>query len=147
MSGSGGSSIRVLLVEDSPSDIWLVKEALRLSQFPVQITIARDGMEATEYLHKAERGIADWPDLVLLDLNLPRKNGREVLTEVKASPGLHSIPIVVLTSSNAEDDMRCAYALSATCFITKPDSLPAYVDMVRGMEKLWLGGVQLRQTA
>jgi len=145
MSRSGG--IRVLLVEDSPSDIWLVKEALRLSQFPVQVTIARDGIEATEYLHRAEKGAADWPDLVLLDLNLPRKNGREVLTEVKASPSLHSIPIVVLTSSNAEDDMRHAYALSACSFITKPSSLPAYVDMVRGMEKFWLGGIQLRQTA
>src|SRR5437868_4805880 len=98
------AGVRVLLVEDTASDAWLIKEAFRLSQFAGKINLARDGVEASEYLRKAEKGAADWPDLILLDLNLPRKNGHEVLAEIKASPALRSIPVIVLTSSDAEDD-------------------------------------------
>jgi chemotaxis family two-component system response regulator Rcp1 len=140
-------SVRVLLVEDTPSDAWLIKEAFRVSQFPAHVISMRDGVEAIEYLRNAEKGAADWPDLILLDLNLPKKNGHEVLADIKASPTLRSIPVVMLTSSDAEDDMRYSYALHASCFLTKPSSLPAYVDLVRGMEKFWLGGIQLRRTA
>ena len=139
--------VLVLLVEDAASDVWLIKEAFRLSQFPVQVTLARDGVEAIDYLRKAEKGAADWPDLILLDLNLPRKNGHEVLADIKSSSTLRSIPVVMLTSSDAEDDIRNSYALNAACFLTKPSSLPAYVDLVRGMEKFWLGGIHLRRTA
>jgi len=139
--------VRLLLVEDSPSDVWLVREAFRLAYLPAEVTVARDGVEATDYLHRVQTETADLPDLVLLDLNLPRKNGREVLAEIKASPGLQPIPIFVLSSSDAEDDMREVYALNACCFMTKPSSLPGYVEMVHGLKKFWLSGLALRQTA
>jgi chemotaxis family two-component system response regulator Rcp1 len=140
-------SIHLLLIEDSPSDIWLVREALRLAQLPARVTVARDGVEATDYLRQVEKKGADCPDLILLDLNLPRKNGREVLADINASSDLKPIPIMVLSSSDAEDDMRDAYDLNARCFLTKPNSLPGYVDMMRGMERFWLSGLNLRQTA
>jgi two-component system, chemotaxis family, response regulator Rcp1 len=139
--------IRILLVEDNPSDVWLMREALRLAQFPVQLTVARDGVEATQYLHQVEAKTYDSPDLVLLDLNLPRKNGREVLAHIRRSRTLDSIPVVVLTSSSAEEDRREASRLKVSGFMTKPSSLPAYVDMARGMEKFWVGGMDLRRTA
>jgi CheY-like chemotaxis protein len=140
-------SFRILLIDDSPSDVWLVKEALRLAQISAQIAIARDGMEATDYLHRIERNALDYPDLIVLDLNLPRKNGHVVLAEIKASSGLRHIPVVILSSSTAEDDRRSAYELNASCFVTKPSSLPAYVEMVRGMDRFWLSGLELRQPA
>jgi CheY-like chemotaxis protein len=141
-------SIRLLLVEDNPSDVWLVREALRLAQFPVQLTVARDGVEATRYLHQVETQSGDSrPDLILLDLNLPRKNGREVLADIRRSRVLQPIPILILSSSNAEEEKQQANELKASGFMTKPNSLPAYVDMVRGMEKFWLKGLELRQTA
>jgi chemotaxis family two-component system response regulator Rcp1 len=141
--------IRVLLVEDSPSDVWLVKEALRLAQLPAQIDVARDGVEATTYLRRTQLEDTRWPDLVLLDLNLPRKNGREVLAEIKRSahPALQNVPVIVLSSSNAEDDRHQVRQLDANEFRTKPNSLPAYVEMVQSFEKYWQSGVELRQTA
>jgi two-component system, chemotaxis family, response regulator Rcp1 len=139
--------VRLLLVEDNPSDVWLLREALRLSEFPVNITIARDGVEATHYLHQVEAQIDQKPDLVLLDLNLPRKNGCEVLSEVKRSRVLQPIPIVVLTSSSAEEERRQALELKASAFLTKPDSLPDYVDMVLGLERFWQPDLNLPQTA
>ncbi len=102
-------SLRILLVEDSPSDVRLVREALKETPVPVEITVARDGVEATDYLHQAETGLADPPDLILLDLNLPRKNGREVLAEVKSSPTLKQIPVLVMTSSRSDEDVSVAY--------------------------------------
>jgi CheY-like chemotaxis protein len=138
---------RILLIDDNPGDVWLLKEALRLAQIPVQMTVSRDGIEAIEYLHKVETNVVDCPDFIVLDLNLPRKNGHEVLTEIKASSGLRHIPVVVLSSSNAEEDRRNAYELSACCFVTKPNGLPAYVEMVRGMDRFWLSGLELRRPA
>jgi CheY-like chemotaxis protein len=138
---------RILLIDDNPSDVWLLKEALRLAQIPVQMTVSRDGIEAIEYLHKVEKNVADCPDFIVLDLNLPGKNGHEVLAEIKASSALRHIPVVVLSSSKAEEDRRTAYELSACCFVTKPDGLPAYVEMVRGMDRFWLSGLELRQPA
>jgi two-component system response regulator len=140
-------SFRILLIDDNPGDVWLLKEALRLAQVPVQMTIARDGIEAIECLRKVETNAVDCPDFIVLDLNLPRKNGHEVLTEIKASSGLRHIPVVVLSSSNAEEDRRNAYELSACCFVTKPNGLPAYVEMVRGMDRFWLSGLELRRPA
>lgn len=130
-------SLRILLVEDSPSDVRLIREALKETPVPVQITVARDGVEATDYLHQAEQGLATRPDLMLLDLNLPRKNGREVLAEVKSSPNLKQIPVLVMTSSASDEDVSEAYSLNANCYITKPGDLNEYVHVVRAIEEFW----------
>jgi len=140
-------SVRVLLVEDSPSDVWLLKEAFRLAKFPVQATVAHDGVQASDYLREVEAGIKICPDLIVLDLNLPRKNGRELLAEIRHCPALRSIPIVMLSSSDSEDDKRQAYQLHASYFLTKPNSLPDYVEMVKKMERFWLSSFDLRKTA
>jgi two-component system, chemotaxis family, response regulator Rcp1 len=131
-------TLKILLVEDSPSDIRLTREALKDTPVPVQIIVARDGVEAMDYLQQAKLGLADRPDLVLLDLNLPRKNGREVLAEVKGSPALKQIPVVVLTSSRSEEDISEAYSLSANCYITKPGDLSEYVNVLKAVEDFWL---------
>lgn len=130
-------SLRILLVEDSPSDVRLVREALKENPIPVQITVARDGVEALDYLRQAEAGLSSFPDLMLLDLNLPRKNGREVLAEVKSSPTLKQIPVLVMTSSRSDEDVAQAYSLNANCYITKPSDLKEYVDVVRAIEDFW----------
>ncbi len=129
--------LRILLVEDSPSDVRLIREALKETPIPVQITVAQDGVEAMDYLRSTEEGSANRPDLVLLDLNLPRKNGREVLAEVKTSPGLKQIPVLVMTSSQADEDIAQAYALNANCYITKPGDLQEYISVVRAIEDFW----------
>ena len=130
-------SLKILLVEDSPSDVRLVREAMKESAISVQIVVAKDGVEAMDYLHQAELGLVVRPDLVILDLNLPRKNGREVLAEVKASPNLRQIPVVVMTSSRSDDDIQQAYALNANCYITKPNDLQEYVNVVQSIENFW----------
>jgi two-component system, chemotaxis family, response regulator Rcp1 len=132
-----GRSFRVLLVEDSPSDVRLVREALKETFAPVQIIVAQDGVEATDHLHKVEAGLVARPDLILLDLNLPRKNGREVLAEVKSAPSLKQIPIVVMTSSRADEDITEAYSLNANCYITKPSDLDEFIRVIRGIEDFW----------
>ncbi|MDQ2844163.1 MAG: response regulator [Acidobacteriota bacterium] len=129
--------LEILLIEDSPSDVRLIREALRDAPAEVQITVARDGVEGMNYLLLAEAGRSRLPDLVLLDLNLPRKNGREVLTEIKASPKLKQIPVLVMTSSRAEEDVRDVYALNANCFITKPGDLEEYMKVIRSIEEFW----------
>jgi chemotaxis family two-component system response regulator Rcp1 len=130
-------TLKILLVEDSPSDVRLIREALKDSSVPVQILLARDGVEATDHLRQSEVGRAVRPDLVLLDLNLPRKNGKEVLAEIKASPNLKQIPVLVMTSSRSDDDIAQAYSLSANCYITKPGDLQEYVHVVRAIEEFW----------
>ncbi len=130
-------SLNILHVEDSPSDVRLIKEALKENSIPVEITVARDGVEAMEYLRQSERGLVKRPDLILLDLNLPRKNGREVLAEVKGTPNLKQIPVLVMTSSKADDDVMQAYNLNANCFITKPRDLQEYIHVVRSIEDFW----------
>ena len=130
-------SLNILLIEDSPSDVRLVREALKENSMPVQMTVARDGIEAMDYLHETERGEAGRPDLVLLDLNLPRKNGREVLAEMKGSPSLRQIPVVIMTSSRADEDIQQAYDLNANCYITKPADLQGYMTVVRALENFW----------
>lgn len=129
--------LKILLVEDSPSDVRLIREALKETPVPVQISVAQDGVEAMDYLFSTQAGKADRPDLILLDLNLPRKNGREVLAEVKSSPGLKQIPVLVMTSSRADDDIAQAYALNANCYITKPSDLQEYISVVRAIEDFW----------
>lgn len=130
-------SLKILLVEDSPSDVRLVREALKESPVSVQVMVAHDGIEAMDYLHEAELGLAIRPDVIILDLNLPRKNGREVLAEVKASPSLRQIPVLVMTSSRSDDDVEQVYALNANCYIAKPNDLQEYVDVVRSIESFW----------
>ncbi len=130
-------SLRILLVEDSPSDVRLIREALKETPLPVQIIVARDGVEATDYLHQSEIGLVNRPDLILLDLNLPRKNGREVLAETKGSPNLKQIPVLVMTSSRSDEDVSQVYNLNANCFITKPSNLSEYVSVIRAIEDFW----------
>jgi chemotaxis family two-component system response regulator Rcp1 len=128
---------RILLVEDSPSDVRLMREALNATSLPVHVTLARDGVEAIDLLRQADLGLASLPDLVLLDLNLPRKNGREVLAEIKASPNWRHLPVLVMTSSRADEDIQQAYNLNANSYITKPDDLEGYEHVVRAIEDFW----------
>ncbi|MDQ2711810.1 MAG: response regulator [Acidobacteriota bacterium] len=129
--------LKILLVEDCPSDVRLIREALKGTPVSVELTVALDGVEAMEYLYQSEIGASARPDLILLDLNLPRKNGREVLAEVKASPKLKQIPVLVMTSSHADEDISQAYSLNANCYITKPGDLDDYVNVVRAIEEFW----------
>lgn len=130
-------SLKILLVEDSPGDVRLIREALKETPVPVQMAVAQDGVEAMEYLQKSAEGAEGKPDLVLLDLNLPRKNGREVLAEIKSSPNLKQIPVLVMTSSRADEDIAQAYALNANCYITKPGDLHEYLSVIRAIEDFW----------
>jgi CheY-like chemotaxis protein len=126
-----------LLIEDNPSDVRLVREALKETFIPVNLAVARDGLEATEYLNQAEAGAVVRPDLVLLDLDMPRKNGRELLSELKSSPTLKQIPVVVMTSSLADEDVRLVYSLNANCFVRKPNDLVEYINVIQGIEDFW----------
>jgi two-component system, chemotaxis family, response regulator Rcp1 len=136
--------IEILLVEDNPGDARLTEEALKEGKVRNNLHIARDGVEAMAFLrregkHKDEPR----PDLVLLDLNLPRKDGREVLAEMKEHPELKLIPVVVLTTSEAEQDVLRTYELCANCYITKPVDLEKFMTIVRGIEDFWLTIVRL----
>ena len=137
--------VKMLLVEDSPADVRLVREALKETGVPVDMVVARDGVEATDYLHQAESGRAVRPELILLDLNLPKKNGREVLVDIKNSPDLKQIPVLVMTSSKAEDDINEAYMLNANCYITKPADLTEYLEVIRAIEEFWFFTAKLPQ--
>lgn len=128
---------RILLVEDSASDVRLVQEALKETSMPVHLALASDGVEAIDYLRTAEIGMNAYPDLILLDLNLPRKNGREVLAEVKSSANWRHIPVLVMTSSRSDDDVHQAYSLNANSYIAKPDDLQGYIHIVRAIEEFW----------
>lgn len=141
------SSIRpveILLVEDNAADVRLTVEALREGKVRNNLNVVRDGVEALEYLRRSGKHEgAPRPDLVLLDLNLPRKDGREVLAEIKADPDLRQIPIVVLTTSSAERDIVASYTLHANCFITKPVDLHQFFEVVRSIDEFWLSIVRL----
>jgi two-component system, chemotaxis family, response regulator Rcp1 len=120
--------LRILLVEDRAADIRLIREALKETPVPVDITVACDGVEALDMLRGSENRTPNRPDLILLDLNLPRKNGIEVLAEVKSSPEWKQIPVLVMTSSHADEDITQAYSLNANCYITKPGDLSEYIN-------------------
>lgn len=131
--------IDILLVEDNPADIRLTQEAFKETRLRCKLHIARDGAEALDFLRQNGRfATAPRPDMILLDLNLPKKDGREVLAEVKNEPQFKRIPIVVLTTSSAEDDVRHTYDHHANCFITKPTGLDDFVDVVKKVEEFWL---------
>jgi len=136
--------IEILLVEDNPGDVRLTIEALKEEKVANRINVAADGIEAKAFLHqegKYEK--APKPDLILLDLNLPKKNGREVLAEIKLDANLKSIPVVILTSSQAEKDIVATYNLHANCYITKPVDFDQFINVVRSIEEFWFKLVKL----
>ena len=136
--------IEVLLVEDNPGDARLTQEALREGKLRNTVHHARDGVEALAFLkHEGAFHDAPTPDLILLDLNMPRKDGREVLAEMKQDPRLRLIPVVVLTTSEAEKDIIKSYELHANCYITKPVDLYKFIEIVQAIENFWLSVVTL----
>lgn len=136
--------IRVLLVEDNEADAYLTRETLEASKLRVEIAIASDGVEACDYLMRRPP-FADivLPDLILLDLNLPRLDGRQVLEELRRHDALRTIPVVILTSSDAERDIVQSYELGANCYVTKPVGLDAFQAIVRAVEDFWFTVVKL----
>ena len=136
--------VEILLVEDNPGDVRLTREALREGKVRNNLHVAADGVEALHFLRKEGRfADAVRPDLILLDLNLPKKDGREVLEDIKSDPDLRYIPVVVLTSSQAEQDILRAYDLHANCSVTKPVDLDQFIHVVRSIEDFWFTIVKL----
>jgi two-component system, chemotaxis family, response regulator Rcp1 len=136
--------IEVLLVEDNPGDVRLTKEALREGKVRNNLHVAPDGVEALAFLRReGPYEDAVRPDLILLDLNLPRKDGREVLSEIKRDDTLRHIPVVVLTSSQAEQDILRAYDLHANCYVSKPVDLDQFITVVKSIENFWFTIVKL----
>jgi CheY-like chemotaxis protein len=144
MTNETGKVIDILLVEDNPGDVELIREALSENKFRNRLHVAADGVEAMAFLRKvADYTKAPCPDLILLDLNLPKKSGREVLEELKSDPDLKAIPVVVLTSSKEEEDIVKSYNLHANCYVTKPVDLHQFINVVRSIEGFWLNIVKL----
>ncbi len=136
--------LQILLVDDSPGDVALVEEAFREWRISNKLKVAEDGEQALQFLRKEGRFQDEKrPDLILLDLNLPRKNGREVLEAVKADANLRSIPVIILTTSDAEQDVLKAYNLHANCYLTKPIDMDEFIEKIRAMENFWLMWVRL----
>jgi two-component system, chemotaxis family, response regulator Rcp1 len=136
--------IEVLLVEDSPGDVRLTVEAFKTAKVHINLRVVYDGAEAMEYLKRVGKyADALRPDLVLLDLNLPKKDGREVLGEIKGNPALLTIPVVILTTSAAEVDILRSYQLHANCYITKPVDLIGFLEVVKSIDDFWLSVVKL----
>jgi len=144
MQQGGFRPIEVLLVEDNPGDVRLTEEALKEGKLAVHLTVARDGLEATEILYQRNcHANAKRPDLILLDLNLPKIDGRQVLQEIKNDPKLMRIPVVVLTTSEADSDILTTYGSHANCYITKPVDMDRFVDSVKLLEEFWFTIVKL----
>jgi two-component system response regulator len=136
--------IEILLVEDSPTDVLLAREALEHAKVLNNLQVVSDGVEAIAYLrHEGKYADAVRPDLILLDLNLPRKDGREVLSEIKSDENLKRLPVVVLTTSKAEEDILRAYGLHANCYVTKPVDFDQFADVVKAIETFWFTVVAL----
>ena len=139
-----GNPIDILLVEDNPDDVDITIEALKDAKVKNALYHAKDGVEALAFLRQeGEYTDVPRPDVILLDLNLPRKDGREVLAEIKTDEDLKSIPIIVLTTSQAEEDILRAYQLNANCYITKPVDFEQFVEVVKGIEEFWFTIVKL----
>jgi chemotaxis family two-component system response regulator Rcp1 len=142
--GTGAVPIEVLLVEDSPGDVRLTREAFKDAKVHINLHVASDGADAMAFLErKGEHANAPRPDLILLDLNLPKKDGREVLAELKESPALKCIPVVILTTSASEADIQGSYQRHANCYITKPVDLEGFLKVVRSIDNFWLSVVKL----
>jgi two-component system, chemotaxis family, response regulator Rcp1 len=136
--------IEILLIEDNPGDVRLTQECLKKSKVTNHLSVAEDGVEALNFLHRANSfASAPRPDLIVLDLNLPRKDGRELLAEIKSDPDLRRIPVVILTSSDAEADIYKSYDLHANCYITKPIIFEEFIKVITAIENFWLSIVRL----
>jgi len=141
---SSGQPIEILLVEDNPGDVRLTQEAFKEGKVSNKLSVAKDGVEALAFLRReGEYAGVPRPDVILLDLNLPRKDGREVLAEIKEDDDLRRIPVVVLTTSQAEQDILKTYNLHANCYITKPVDLERFITVVKSIETFWLSVVKL----
>jgi two-component system, chemotaxis family, response regulator Rcp1 len=146
--GQDAEPIEVLLVEDSPGDVRLTREAFKDAKVHINLHVARDGAEAMAFLgHEGNYANVPRPDLILLDLNLPKKDGREVLKEIKENDTLKSIPIVILTTSASEADILRSYRLHANCYITKPVGLDGFLKVVNSIDSFWLSVVKLPRDA
>lgn len=136
--------VEILLVEDNPDDVALTEEALRVGKVWNNLSVAGDGVVALQFLRRTgEYADAPRPDLILLDLNLPRKDGREVLSEIKVDDALKHIPVVVLTTSQAEQDIVSSYELHANCYVTKPVDLDDFIKIVQSIQEFWFTIVKL----
>jgi CheY-like chemotaxis protein len=136
--------VEILLVEDNPGDVRLTKEALKEGKVYNNLHWAKDGVEALEFLRQqGKHAGAPRPDIILLDLNLPKKDGREVLAVIKTDSELKHIPVVVLTTSKAEEDVLKSYALHANCYVTKPVDLEKFIQVVQSIDRFWLTVVTL----
>ena len=144
MNKSNGEPVEILLVEDNPADIRLTQEAFKEGKVHNRMSIARNGEEALAFLRRQHpfEG-APTPDIILLDLNLPRKDGREVLADIKSDPDLKHIPVVILTTSENESDLIQSYSLHANCYICKPVDLDNFLKVIRRIEGFWLEIVKL----
>ncbi|HEX7364715.1 MAG TPA: response regulator [Dehalococcoidia bacterium] len=139
-----GKAIEILIVEDNPGDVRLTKEAMKDAKVLNELHVVKDGVEALAFLRRQGKyASAVRPDLILLDLNLPKKDGRAVLAEIKEDPQLKLIPVVVLTISKAEEDIIKSYELHANCYITKPVDLEQFMEVVKAIENFWLTVVKL----
>ena len=144
MESSLGKAIDILLVEDNPGDVRLAREALKESKMRNNLFVVEDGVEAMDFLYRRGKYLeAPRPDLILLDLNLPRKSGREVLAGVKSDDSLKRIPVVILTVSEDEQDIVRAYDLHANCYVTKPIDFDQFMKITRSIEEFWLTIVKL----
>lgn len=139
-----GRTVDILLVEDNPGDVELTREALETARVSNRLHVVDDGAEAIDFLFRRGKfALAPRPDIILLDLNLPNKDGREVLSEIKADANLSQIPIVVLTTSQADEDILRAYQLHANCYITKPIDFNQFLRIVASIQDFWLNVVKL----
>ena len=142
--GHGAAPIEALLVEDSPGDVRLTREAFKDAKVHIDLHVVSDGNEAMAFLlGRGEYVSAPRPDLILLDVNLPKKDGREVLTEITESPTLKSISVVILTTSASEADNVRSYRLHANCYITKPVGLSGFLEVIKSFDNFWLTVVEL----
>jgi two-component system, chemotaxis family, response regulator Rcp1 len=142
--GTNADAIEVLLVEDSPGDVRLTREAFKDAKIHINLHVASDGVEAMAFLnHEGQYADSRRPDLILLDLNLPKKDGRQVLQEIKESPALKSIPVVILTTSASEADILGSYEFHANCYISKPVDLDGFLKVVQSIDNFWLSVVRL----
>ncbi|RMG86174.1 MAG: response regulator [Bacteroidetes bacterium] len=131
--------VNILLIEDNPGDVRLTQEAFKEGRLPIHMEVVMDGVEAIKYLRReAPYQDKTMPDLILLDLNLPKRDGREVLEEIKTDPDLKRIPVVILTTSNAEQDIMKSYNLHVNCYINKPVDFDQFFDIIQKIEDFWL---------
>lgn len=142
------ATFELLLVDDSPTDVLMTREGLDYAQVPSHLNIVEDGVEALDFLnHRGAYADAPRPDLILLDLNMPRMDGREVLARIKTDRDLSTIPVVVWSTSDAEEDIQRSYELQANCFITKPAALEDFLHAIASIKAFWLTSVALPHSA